>query len=680
MSSVSGSDNYNYFQKQISDMSDDNATERKKIKEREDENLADIQRRHAADLKDAEETHSRALSRAKDASNETLHTERESNKSDYDRLKKDTYDRFGRLNQDNSHEARQNIEELQQNLISQKNRHDEEMNQAERKFNTQISERDHAANYDREQAVQATRDGLGETHRNSSQILRDSTAQALSEANQKYNNLDKARLEEMDSQRRAYDGAFDQSRLDYGRRIEMAKNAYEKSSGRQDKAIRDFQSDETNKLRTSHERETQQLRDQMGDLVQAEKSYVKDGAQGKSEAVAEFENDWRNKLALTQSNSQNEIADLKTQNAKTEHFLGRQNSESLNEKETFFSNLIAKQANQNHAEQRDLAAAAQKDHNDLEKSAHKEREANVRISEERLTESARRSDQALIDQAKTLSKTAETERQTDRFQIEQLQGALQERKTSADTTLISPSAEASVRKQISGQYEKVAQADQDRRLRENNQIRDDYKHALREEQDKGLIKENKLNRTIAYSQNDDRQRFNAHVADLEYMKESAIRTVQSDQDRERDNMNKTYSRTLERQTREHDESSTVTREQAQSRISSLREENEFNSKMAQREFANKYNETVRDYERKMNDQKTDYEVRLEDQRAQNSSMSRDAERKFKNQLDEQTRNNDQKLAQQEAQHKERERYITQTFQDELEKMRRSNQMLVNKRG
>src|SRR6185312_12243781 len=103
----------------------------------------------------------------------------------------------------------------------------------------------------------------------------------------------------------------------------------------------------------------------------------------------------------------------------------------------------------------------------LEKGFSKNQASERKLFEDRYSEQTDLSNHALQDQAKTLQKIAEEQHQNDHLQIKRLGDELHERETSSDTSLVSPAAETAIRKQISGQYQKTADADMERRAREN---------------------------------------------------------------------------------------------------------------------------------------------------------------------------------------------------------------------
>jgi len=681
MPSISGSDGqYNYYQKQLNDLSDENSADRKKAKEREDERVSSLESRHAHELRDQEQEHDRSLSHSKDSLNEALKTERETSKQEYADLKKNTYDRFGQLNADHSAEFNHQMNEMQEQFRAQKLRHDDELHSAEQRYTASLADRDRQGSTDLERAVSNTREDLANSAHSAMESQRKGAA--LDQADQKhsYDVLDKSRLEALSTQRHQYESAFTDAKNEYSRRLEAAKHAYEKSTQRQENTLHDSLSDNADALRQSHTRETQELRDKMGNLIAAEKDYVKDSAKATSDAVANYENEWRDRLSNQDSSNRSQTADLKMQNSRTQDYLTRKNGQNMREKDGFYTRLIS-QEQQSHADdRRDLSNSYLRDRKQLEVGIAKDKAIQQKVYESRMDDAAAGNQRAMREQAKAFSNSAASQHEEDTFNLSRAQKALQEHETSADTTLISPAAEAAIRKQISAQYGKTTQADIDRRARESQGMHDEYQHQFLDQHEQALTKESKLNRAIAMERNSDLSRFNSHVADIELMKDDAIRSQESVHARETENLTKNYSRVLQRQTREQNDALDSSRNEAASRTQAIREEYEFNQKMAQREYANKYTETVREYEKKLTDQKSDSDLRMEDQRAAAATAAREADRKFKNTLDEVSRNNDQKLAQQEAQHRERERYITQTFQEELEKMRRSNQALINRRG
>lgn len=677
MSSISSSD-YSYFQKQLNDQADENAAERKKLKEREDERVDAVERRAKKELANAEKSHARSLERAKASLNESLQEANETSRKDYDRMKRDTYDRFGKVTREQNADHREQLEQLQKNMETQAAQHEHQTKRAEERFDREIAQRDHQAQTETERAVQATRDELNETHGQSADVAAQRAREAQEKAQRRYDDLDRDRLEAAADERGRYNSALDQAGKDYNRRLEMNRNAYDKATARQEQALKERQMGDADKLRQSHTNETRALREQISTMVAAERDNARMGAGAKTDAVKDFADDWRVKMETQQQTHQREMNNLREQNEKTEYYLGQKNNENMRNRDVAFAKTVEQMTDEHHREKTDQFNAFMLDHQQAEANAKKDHEMQQKVLEERLGEASERTNQALQNQAKVMTDTFSEQSQNKEAQIQKLQASLREHETSADTSLISPAGEAALRKQIAGQYQKISDADQDRRLRENEQIRADYKERLTSEREEFTTDKTKTSRKIASEQNQMRNDFNNHVSDLEYTKEATLRQKDEQNERSKETMTRNFARSLERQNRQSDDSMNASKIDAGNRIAALREEYEFKNRMAIRDHNVKMNETIREYDKKLQSQKTEYEGHIDDLKAQNVSQARDADRKLKTMLEEQQRNYEQKLAQQEAQHQERERYLQHGFEDEIDKLKHANAMLQNR--
>jgi hypothetical protein len=291
-----------------------------------------------------------------------------------------------------------------------------------------------------------------------------------------------------------------------------------------------------------------------------------------------------------------------------------------------------------------------------------------------------RHQQSLAAQARAFQESSDNRAISDASRIERLEKSLNEKSTTSDPSQVSPNAEATLRRQITHEYEKIKLAEQDRNDRRLDNIQSEYRERLTTDHEKHQTRETKLNREMTLQRNLDRNEFNQHIADTEALKDSQIRSREDQHNRETELLNRNYTRLLDKKSRDEEEKLSVTHDNAANRIAAVRQEAEFNAKMAQRAFSFRQNELIREYEKKLADQKADYEGRLEDSKAQAQAGARDLERKLKNEMDVQRRSYEQKLTQQDAQYKERERYISQNYQDEIEKVKRSNALLIQKKS
>jgi hypothetical protein len=111
-----------------------------------------------------------------------------------------------------------------------------------------------------------------------------------------------------------------------------------------------------------------------------------------------------------------------------------------------------------------------------------------------------------------------------------------------------------------------------------------------------------------------------------------------------------------------------------------RQQARFEQKMAQRGFADKQNELIRDYERKLADMKVENNSVMDEVKQEADRNVRENSRMAKMAFDDQARAYEQKIAALEYQQKERERYLAENYQEDLEKLRRSNALLISKKS
>ena len=107
--------------------------------------------------------------------------------------------------------------------------------------------------------------------------------------------------------------------------------------------------------------------------------------------------------------------------------------------------------------------------------------------------------------------------------IKVLEKSLQERNTSEDTSLISPAAEAAVRKSIVREYEKTLAAERDRNARATDSVQTEYSGRLHDTIIDGQAKENNIQQQNAADRHQDRQQLLDHIQDTESLKQMTLR-------------------------------------------------------------------------------------------------------------------------------------------------------------
>jgi hypothetical protein len=681
MSTISNDPNsYQTYQKQYTDFEDSTRAEEKRQHQHEEDRVASLEKRQSENLRKQENDYSKTIGDVKKNDGETLTQERKTARQEMEQSKREMYDRYGRFADGESSAYKRQIEDMQRSHDARENQVSEQLRLADEHAQHSVESIDQKTREASEAAMTRMRENFSNDQVNarnqdlaSRQELVDGHQKRLSELTRDHN-LD------FQTQQRQTEKALDALQTDSARRVDQAKVAYEKSTARQEREIANTKTSDANKLRESHAEETRDLRNQIHNLVAEEGTYMKERGQGTQDAVREYDNRWNDRLKAQTDSFSAQLADQKDQAHREEIYLDHSSNDALKAKDRFYAGVMNKQNLDDHNAQADDQAQFARNLNDVTKAAQKERATNQTIYENQMKGLSEHNHDVMAQQAKTFQGTEAQHEEHNKLEIDRLQRALQEKSTTADTSQISPAAESNLRKQVAREYGKIQQADQDRFERRFEKLDSDYRDRYMDLSEKSASKETQINRTIASERQQDRNEFVTHIAETEEGKNMAMASQQQQHDREADLMNRNYSRLLGRKSQEHENALSVTRDDAANRIAEIRQEADFNSKMAQRSFSVRQNELIRDYEKKLADQKSEYDGRLDDVKAQSQVTTRDVERKLKNELDTQTRASDQRLAQLDATYKERERYLTQNFQDEIEKVKRQNALLIQKKS
>ncbi|OFZ21302.1 MAG: hypothetical protein A2X94_07580 [Bdellovibrionales bacterium GWB1_55_8] len=473
---------------------------------------------------------------------------------------------------------------------------------------------------------------------------------------------------------------IEESERDFEKRSEAMHSNVEtrmkKNREQTDVALRN----QAHRMRQGHQFQMKGLQAQVSDLIDADRRYGKEKGQGTADAIRQFENDWRHRERVAIQGYEDQLQQMKQGTREQELYLNRLKDETLRDQNRYFAGVISEQ-NEDHQEQiTQREANFDRNIGELEKRMGHQRERHELSQERAADESGRRLASALENQADAYQKTLKNQSTSSRERIDELSNELNERKTSADTSLISPAAEAAIRKSAAEDHEKVLRAEQQRNQRGSDDVREEYVGRFKRAVRAGEYEKSALSRTHAAEKHRQRNEFLSHVRESEYLKDSTLRAKDEEMRRLQQTTEQRNSHTLEKQRQEYEAMLVSQRDDAVARIQALRQETEFNSKMAHRAFAIRQNELIREYDRKLADQMRDYEASLDELKSQTQQQLRDGERRNRQALDEQERFYEQRFAQLEVQHKERERVITQNYEQDLEKLRRSNALLIQKKS
>lgn len=671
---------YNYYQKKLSDLEDEIRTDAKKSEKRERERVDDLGRKYDADRARMEENLRDTVKQVKADSQEQINRDHEYNKGEVNRIKSDTYDRFGRSHGLEADVLRAQLQDQQRASDSRYRKDDDAIRDAQNAYSTKMEEANKDFEERLDQGVQNAHDSAMEHYDRAFGEERDQYLQFKKDAEANTNALDKRRMEDLSTERRRYESALAESKRDFDHRLSRANQTNDTRYHLTERQLQKDQENQTRALNQSHANETAVLREQIHDLDDADARYQRERGQGMKDAVNEYENDWRSREDAVTDTYTQEIDKLKRDNDELAHQYASQNDRNLREKDQYFTKVINRQNTEHHLEKKDIQDTFMRDREQLNLRHNKDNLQAEKNLESRLTDANLTMADALEKQAIAYQDTINRNRESDATRIKTLEKSLQTATTSEDTNVISPAAEAAVRKSVVNQYEKTQAQDQVRNRDTIDSIQRAYVQRMQDAIAVEQAKTTNVAREAAHAQSEDRAKFLEHAKEADYMHQTDTLNREASHDKESDNMTRGYSSMLMRQRQEFDNMLSASRDDSATKIAALRQQADFDLKMAQRSFNVQQNELIRGYDKKLADQKADYESRLENLKTSTAQDLREGERKNRMALEEMQRSYEQRLTQVEQQHKERERYLTQNSEEELEKVRRSNALLIQKKS
>jgi hypothetical protein len=297
-----------------------------------------------------------------------------------------------------------------------------------------------------------------------------------------------------------------------------------------------------------------------------------------------------------------------------------------------------------------------------------------------LHDSQEQSAKALDKQAEVFQETLGRQIISDNEKIDTLQKSLRNQRTSQTLDAVSPAVESIVRKSVIKEYEKNFSAERDRNKASYEYLQNAATNKLRDVQTEYETEKTNESRQIATERHEERQELLNQFQEADLLKESALRSKEKDNERERDLLMRHYETMLERQKREFESMIETQRSAGYNRLATQRQEKDFNYKMAIRNASIRENELVHEYERKLSDQKSTYDLRLDEMKAQTQQELRNEQRRNQLALDSLQKASEQRISQIQAQNAERERSLSQNFQEEIERIKHTNALLLQKKG
>ncbi len=680
LSSVTPSDTYRDNSSRMSQLEEELRQAASRQREKQKEDVESLQASHERDLRRQADEYERTLARSKSDSQSLLSHEREAQKSAEEIRKRDLYDRNGKTRTSELESNQRDLEAAREDFSRQAKQQKTLGVSEQERYEQKIEKLETEHQRELDHAVQTVRDQVSNENTETARAGRESDVELKASLEKKYQSLNRELMEQIRDSNHKTQAYMDELKGDYAIRSEEDQRV---DSAKRDETRKGYMERElgnATRLRDSHVAETKSYRDQANGLGQFKRDYMHEKAEGRSEGIREVENDFRDQAKVADQLYRNDVDGMKRKSKEQDGYFNRLNDRTLRDKDRYYAEVISHQNQESRDTQRDTAAVYEKNLQDRELRSRVDQEhsqASMERQAERLNASR---EEALGRQNRTFTEELDRNRISTDSQIKYFKEAIHERDTGDDIGLISEGAERRLREQLSAVQQKQLDAEVgrnterfDRAQRENHQIVHDLMDSSQKE--KSLAA--RVNNSERQSE---RGELLQHLADTEFMKETTLHEQGTQHERQIEKIQRSYGSALEQQRRNSDEMINTLKVESDARLQGVRQELDFNSKMAQRAFSQSQNELIRGYEKKLADQKTDYDALLSQTKTDVDSRLRETDRKSKFTLDEQARGYEQKIAQLEQQQKERERLVASNYEEEMEKVKRSNALLIRKKS
>lgn len=671
---------YQYYQKNISELEDELRNEAKRARERMDERTQSMEEAHRKDLERRDRDLEETIENIRKNSNDTISRERENAQAEVKKLKNDTYDKFGRFGGNESDVMAQQLESLQADSQIQNEKNQRNLTEAEERHEAAMHRASRDAEERAENAIRAARESANETYSKAYRSEASAYDEFRKDAEKKQEESIKEHQRELHFERKRAEQAINDARLSYERKARLSEDSNEERFAKLSQNSDEQARKSTARLNSSQEQANRILRSQIGELLENERSFHREKGEGRQQAIDEYDNEWRTRERVIADQFLSEIDSIKAQGKESERYFNHLNNQTLREKDRYFAKIISQVNEENHREKKDLEATYGKDRAQQETRILREREIARNTLDSQLQKASEDRDEALHNQAKAYQDTMQRQRSANQEEVRRLERSIAHAASSEDASVVSPAAEAAIRKTVRNQYEKTLNAESNRHRGAVDSMQQEYVRRLDEAAREREISESGMRRQYLTEKKLEQDQFLAHIQNVEYTKEEAMRHKDYESAKTTALTNRTYATILESQRREFNNTVQAIKDEAGFRMAASRQEHQFELENARRDFLTKQNELIRTYDKRLMDQKRELETKIADLTSERQLAIRDAERKTKLALEEQKLSYEQRMAQAEQQSKERERYLTENFEEQLEKVRRSNALLIKKKS
>lgn len=664
----------------IRDVEQQKEEETQRLRKARDEDVQRVEKDYQVLLREQRDASDATIREHQKSSKADFERERELSKGQYAEVKRQVYDRYGKMVENDLAEGRAQLERAQVSLAEAAQGTRRNNASIDETYQNRLREIAEESNLRGDEAAERARESAMEAYRNTYEGDKAEYISQKKELSEKYAKLTQEVLDRIHSERQQLEHAQKQTELDFKHREDSLRKS---SDGRVDAIGKHYDRRAQEAIlsqKRSFEASQKDLRSQMGDLLDLARDYNKGRAEGREESIREFEDQVRTKERMLLDQHDTELTSQKEAAVAHEERMSERHAEQLSARDKRFARLVRQINQENRNRETDLVKQYslaqtqlkdQMDHDRMLASQNAERIANSAVEQNQ---------RAMQSQAQAYQKTMEDQRLDLNSQLKSLEQQLRDSRSSTDPNNITPAAEASVRRLMQNEYQKLHDAEVASSQKQVEGIRLEYTQALDETRDAAKVREQELVHEKALSDDQSRAAFFNYSSEVETAKQQSIRTLESDHDREMQQLARNFALSMMNQERATKESVKSLIQSYESKLMAIRDDARFKENMVHRQHNMDQAELVKGYDRRLDDTVQDYEIKLEEMRREVAQTKMDVERRSRQVLDEQQRAYEHQIAQLKQQQAEREKTIAMNYEDQLESMRRSNARLAQKKG
>lgn len=679
MPSVTPTDGgYQQYHSALKELEEDIRQERKRMDEEKEQYEARLSQAKENEVRKIKNEAEQTVANSKDDINYALESERAYNRAEMARFKNDIYDGRGRLASSENEILKNQVNEANRANEAQRANYEKADDTKTERYEQRIAElqKEHAE--DLERKITQAQESAETSFSTLSKAQKAAEADTAAKMKARWEDLIKDQMEKDRVNRQTLENFRKDITTDAKRRVENTERANESRNAVRADAQNEKLRIQQKKVQTDNDIENKVLRNQVKDLSDSTRQYLKTKGDGARDAVRQYENDWMVKNENIVKNYEAQMADMKQSSREADRNIAYRLKDAINEKDRAAADIITQQNLEHQAQETDQRTSFDQIRKQLEERNRLDRRQSSTRVDNILNSQVDKNMDALKSQSEAYNDTLMRQK----FENQSQQKLLEEKNQNLRTkgALIAPAQEEFMKKQYVTEYEKVLAAE---RARSQDAI-DSTKKSYTERMTDAVLASQDNNAKVirereVIAQEKQSELLN-HVHDTEYMRAQGLKEQEINNARQADNMQKIFSRALEQQRRELDESFNAFKNESSSRMAAMKQEFDFKDKMAQRAFGTKQNELIRDFEKKLHDQKVSYEDQMADLKSSTESRVRENERKNKNMLDEQAKSYEYRIAQMEVQHQERLRLNEQNNAEAIEKLNRSHALASTKKS